>query len=165
MLEIPDDLPFYEDSTFWNPSWTTAAGSIGVSTIADLNTIMEAVGTGALLSEESFVQQTGPSLVGFGHAAPNCAACSENTVQTNYALGIPNRGAWMTQSMGFAGQGGTGGFLANGEIGLTVITTFRPEAWNAAGDYTEASNNASVRVFLELAELLAPGSTTSPQST
>ena len=163
-LEIPDDLPFYEDATFWNPSWTTAPGAVGVATIADLTTIMEEVGIGALLSEESFREQTGPSLVGFGHAEPGCAACSENTVATNYALGIPNRGSWMTQSMGFAGQSGTGGYTADGEIGLAVVTTFLPEAWNAAGDYTEAANDASVRVFLELAELLAPGSTTSPQS-
>jgi hypothetical protein len=125
---------------------------------------MEEVGTGALLSEESFREQTGPSLVGFGHAEPGCAACSENTVETNYALGIPNRGAWMTQGMGFAGQSGTAGYTADGEIGLAVVTTFLPEAWNANGDYTEASNSASTRVFVELAELLAPGSTTSPQS-
>ena len=78
--------------------------------------------------------------------------------------GIPNRGAWMTQGMGFAGQSGTAGYTADGEIGLAVVTTFLPEAWNANGDYTEASNSASTRVFVELAELLAPGSTTSPQS-
>lgn len=43
---------FYDQSTFWNPSWARGAGAI-VSNIDDLLTWAEAVGKGSLLSDAS----------------------------------------------------------------------------------------------------------------
>jgi len=51
-LRIPAGVPFYEESTFWNPSWTTAEGAVQITDITDMSKSMEAVGTGKLLSKE-----------------------------------------------------------------------------------------------------------------
>lgn len=65
-LKVPPRIPFYEESTFWNPSWTTAEGAIQITDITDMSVSMEAVGTSKLLSSKSFRAQVGPNLVGFG---------------------------------------------------------------------------------------------------
>ena len=54
----------YEESTFWNPSWTLAKGAVMITDIYDLATSARAIGTGKLVSEKSHKEQVGPSLVG-----------------------------------------------------------------------------------------------------
>ncbi len=77
-LGVPPTTPFTEESTYWNPSWTTAPGAVETTTIADLTTTMDAVASGKLLSAASHHAQVAPSLVGFGHPAP-VAACAPRT--------------------------------------------------------------------------------------
>jgi D-alanyl-D-alanine carboxypeptidase len=43
----------YEESTFWNPSWTLAKGSVMITDIHDLATSARAIGKGELVSEKS----------------------------------------------------------------------------------------------------------------
>ena len=43
----------YEESTYWNPSWTLVRGAIMTSNVADILKSAAAIGTGALLSPES----------------------------------------------------------------------------------------------------------------
>src|SRR5262249_18812031 len=45
-LQLPPDIPFYEEATFWNPSWTTAEGAVQTTDIYDMTTSMEFVGNG-----------------------------------------------------------------------------------------------------------------------
>jgi hypothetical protein len=73
-LLIPPSSQFYEESTFWNPSWSTAEGAVQTTDITDMSKSMEAVGTGAVLSPASWAAQVAPNLAGFGHADPGCAA-------------------------------------------------------------------------------------------
>jgi D-alanyl-D-alanine carboxypeptidase len=42
----------YEESTFWDPSWTLAKGSVMITDIHDLATSARAIGTGKLVSEK-----------------------------------------------------------------------------------------------------------------
>ena len=58
-LEVPRRLPFYEEATFWNPSWTTAPGAVMTSTIRDVTTSMEIVGSGSQVSPDMHQQQVG----------------------------------------------------------------------------------------------------------
>ncbi|MGI9031800.1 MAG: serine hydrolase domain-containing protein [Ilumatobacteraceae bacterium] len=162
LLQIPADVPFYEDATFWNPSWTTHEGAVGVSTISDLTTIMEAVGTGELLSEESFEEQTAPNLIGFGQTDPNCAACRENNVGFNYALGAINVGPWFTQSKNFAGSDAAAGYLAERQLAVAVVANYGEEAFDDEGNYTEASASAAQSVFRQVVDVVAPDTLPSP---
>ena len=53
-LGIPADTPFYEESTYWNPSWTITHGAIQTSNIFDVAETAVGIGTGKLLSPESY---------------------------------------------------------------------------------------------------------------
>lgn len=152
-LLIPPTIPFYEESTFWNPSWTTAEGAVQITNISDVAKSMEAVGTGKILSHQSWSAQVAPNLVGFGHPDPNCSPCRQNTAAFNYGLGVVNLGPWITQTKDFAGSGASVGYLPWQRLTVAVVTTYTPEAFdNTTGNY----KNASVAIFGILANALAP---------
>ncbi len=96
-LQIPPAIPFYEESSFWNPAWTTAPGDVETTNVYDMTKTAQGVGSGALLSKSSYQAQTGPNLLGFGHPqkppAPACA-CIKQTNSYNYGLGIVRSGSW-----------------------------------------------------------------------
>jgi D-alanyl-D-alanine carboxypeptidase len=50
----------YEESTYWDPSWTLASGAIMTSNIADILKSAAAIGTGALVSPESHALRLAP---------------------------------------------------------------------------------------------------------
>lgn len=152
-LRIPADVAFYEDATFWNPSWTTANGAVEITDITDMSKSMEETGTGKLLSKRAFEAQVGASLAGFGHAAAGCAACRANSNGFNYGLGVVNLGPWVTQTKNFAGSGATSGYLRTQGVTISVVTTYRPAAFDAHGNY----KNASEAIFTSLAGAIAPG--------
>jgi CubicO group peptidase (beta-lactamase class C family) len=52
-LGIPAGTRFYEESTFWDPSWTLARGAIQTTTVADMAASAVAIGEGTLLSPGS----------------------------------------------------------------------------------------------------------------
>ena len=151
-LHVPTDVPFYEESTYWNPSWTTAEGAVQITDITDMSRSMEVVGLGTLLSPTSYAEQVGPNLVGFGHKQDNCPPCRALTSSFNYGLGIVNIGPWITQTKSFAGSGATVGYLASSRLTISVVTTYTEGAFDEHGD----APNASITVFSDLANLLAP---------
>jgi CubicO group peptidase (beta-lactamase class C family) len=74
-LGIPAGVPFYEETTFWNPSWTLAPGAVQTTDIVDMAASAVAVGEGTLLSPESHRAQIAPDLLGFGSPLEGCPAC------------------------------------------------------------------------------------------
>jgi CubicO group peptidase (beta-lactamase class C family) len=151
-LHIPAGVPFYEESTFWNPSWTTAEGAIQITDITDMSKSMEAVGAGKLLSRASLAAQVSPNLVGFGKADPHCPACHRMSEALNYGLGVVIRGPWITQTKSFAGCGATVGYLPSKKLTVAVATTYSPKAFDDEGGY----KNVSDKVFAALGNALAP---------
>jgi CubicO group peptidase (beta-lactamase class C family) len=151
-LGIKPGVPFSEEVTFWNPSWTTVEGAVETSDITDLCLSIEAVAGGKLLSPESSRAQIMPSLIGFGHAQPGCSACRENTADFNYGLGVIIAGPWISQSLGFAGASGVVGYLPAQKLTIAV------EATNAPGAYDDKGNAGlgAVPVFHDLANAIAP---------
>jgi len=151
-LHVPPNVLFYEEATFWNPSWTTAEGAVQITDIADMTNSMIAVGEGKVLSKSSWQAQVGPNLVDFGHADPKCSVCRPNTTRFNYGLGVVNLGPWNTQTKFFAGSGATTGYLPSQKLAITVVTTVAPGAFDAEGNYSASSD----KVFVALANQLAP---------
>ncbi len=97
----------YEDSTFWDPSWTLAKGSVMITDIHDLATSARAIGTGKLVSEKSHKEQVGPSLVGMGGPTKKCPehVCAKQTSGFHYGLGTFIVGGWILQNPSFFGWG------------------------------------------------------------
>jgi CubicO group peptidase (beta-lactamase class C family) len=151
-LGIKPRVPFYEEATFLNPSWTTVEGAVETTDITDLSVSIEAVAAGKLLSPASSAAQIVPSLVGFGHTQSGCPSCRENTTAFNYGLGVIMAGSWISQSLGFAGASGVVGYLPAQKLTIAV------EATNGPGAYDEKGNAGlgAVAVFHALADALAP---------
>ncbi len=157
-LGIKPGVPFYEETTYWNPSWTTVEGAVETTDISDLSLSIEAVATGKLLSPASSAAQIVPSLIGFGHTQPGCSACRENTKGFNYGLGVIDAGPWITQTLGFAGASGAVGYLPGQKLTIAV------EATNGPGAYDDKGNSGlgAVDVLRALADALAPNTIPKP---
>ena len=110
-LGIPVGTPFLEESTYWNPSWTFAAGAIQTSDIVDLTTTAVAVGEGTLLSPTSHQAQIAPKLLGFGAPLKGCPTCHTLNETYTYGLGVVLTGDWILQNPLFAGYGAVTGYL------------------------------------------------------
>jgi D-alanyl-D-alanine carboxypeptidase len=95
----------YEESTFWNPSWTLAKGSVMITDIHDLATSARAIGKGELVSEKSHKEQVGPSLVGLGGPTKKCpkSVCLKQTPTFHYGVGTFMVGGWILQNPSFYG--------------------------------------------------------------
>lgn len=150
-LGIKTGVPFLEESTYWNPSWTTVEGAVETTDIADLTTSLEAVASGKLLSHASSAAQIKPSLIGFGHAQLNCPACRKNDAGFNYGLGVILAGPWITQTLGFAGASGAVGTLPARKLTIAVEATNTAEAYDENGN----AGLGAVTLFRDLANALA----------
>ena len=151
-LKVPAATPFYEETTYWNPSWTTPEGASQTTDIADLTTSIAAIGSGKLLSAQSYQQQTGANLVGFGHPATGCPACRANTAKASFAMGVIRQGAWITGNKFYAGSGAVFGYLPSQKVAIAVITTYVPSAWDGEGNMTDAGP----ALLKELSQAVAP---------
>ena len=141
-LGIPAGTSFYEESTFWNPSWTAAQGAVQTTDIADLTTSIDAIGSGKLLSPESHRLQVDPALVGIG----------QNTAAHSFGLGVILQGPWITGNKFYAGSGAIVGYLPVKKLAIAVITTYQQAAFDSNGDVTDAGP----AIMSALAEALAP---------
>jgi CubicO group peptidase (beta-lactamase class C family) len=153
-LGIKPSIPFYEEGTYWNPSWTTVEGAVQTTDVSDLNTSIEAVASGKLLSAASSAAQIKPSLIGFGHAQQGCPACRTNSAAFNYGLGVIISGPWISQTLGFAGASGAVGYLPSAKLTIAVEATNGPGAYDAQGN----AGLGATAIFRALADALAPGS-------
>lgn len=145
----------YEDSTFWNPSWTAPAGALQTSDVADLATSIAAIGSGKLLSPASRDAQVVPHLIGFGHKVDDgsCPACRQNTEAFSFGLAVILQGPWITGNKFFAGSGAAVGYLPQDKVAIAVITTYQPDAFDADGN---VKRDAGQAVLTRVAAAMAP---------
>ncbi|MGH2616897.1 MAG: serine hydrolase domain-containing protein [Thermomicrobiales bacterium] len=153
-LGIPAGTRFYEESSFWNPSWSLAQGSIQTTDIVDMTTTAEAVGEGTLLSPESHQEQIAPKLLGFGVPLAGCAACRTLNRDYGYGLGVVLSGAWILQNPLFGGYGAIAASLPARRIAIAVATTFGEESFDDQGN--PRAGRASWEIFAAIGALLAP---------
>ena len=152
-LGIPAGTRFYEESTYWNPSWTFAQGAIQTTDIVDMTTTAVAIGEGTLLSPESHQAQIAPDLLGFGTPLPGCPACHTLDETYNYGLGVVLSDAWILQNPLFAGYGAVAGYLPAEKIAIAVATTYGEGAFDDQGNYKYSSHQ---EIFGAIGAHLAP---------
>lgn len=154
LLGPSTDTTFYEDSTYWNPSWTLAPGAVETTDIRDMTATAQGIGSGALLSRASYNAQTGPHLLGFGTNVANCTAlaCAEQTNLYNYGLGIVRSGHWLLQNPAFGGYGATEAYLPSKKLAIAVVVTYGPKAFGPQGNVA----NLSSPIFRAIGAYLAP---------
>lgn len=158
ILGIKPDVPFYEEATYWNPSWTTIEGAVETTDITDLSLSLEAVGTGKLLSPASSSAQIVPSIRGLGHAQSNCPACAPTTAARDYGLGVILTGSWVAQTLGFAGASGAVAYLPSQQLTIAIEATNAEGAYDAQGE----AGLGAVPLLQALANAAAPGTMPAP---
>ena len=151
---IPADMSFYEESTFWSPSWTLARGAVQYSTVADMASSFEAIGRGDLLSDSSMQELLTQELLGFGAPLEGCLSCHTLDQVYLYGLGIVQSGGWMLQNPLFGGYASTAAYHPGGKIAIAVGTTFAEASYDETGSYR--FGKAGQAIFTEIGELLMP---------
>ena len=153
-LDIPAKIPFYEDTTYWDPSWTVPEGASQASDIADLTTSVQAIGDGKLLSPASYAIQMNKDLIGFGHKQVGCSACAMLSAKTTFGLATILQGPWITGNKFFAGSGAEVAYLPGKKIAIAVITTYLPSAFDSQGNVKDAGPT----IAASLSQAVAPDS-------
>ena len=151
-VQIPAGVPFIEESTFWNPSWTITHGAIQTTDIADLTASAIAIGEGSLLSSESHQAMVSTDLRGFGSPIEGCPTCFQQSEGYSYGVGLVTTGDWVMQNPMFAGQAAAMAYLAEEKVSIAVAVTFEPEAFDADGN----TRNEADQLFRELGAIVAP---------
>jgi CubicO group peptidase (beta-lactamase class C family) len=153
-LGIPAGNRFYEETTFWNPSWTLAPGSVQTSTIADMAVSALAFAEGTLLSPESHAAQIAPDLLGFGAPLAGCPNCHTLATGYIYGLGIVLSGDWVLQNPLLAGYGSIAAGLPGHNVAIAVASTFTEACFDDQGN--NRSDRASWNIFADIASVVAP---------
>jgi D-alanyl-D-alanine carboxypeptidase len=141
----------WEDSSYWNPSWTLPAGAVETSSISDMAASFDAiVGRGELLEESSWQAMFEPELIGFGAPLDGCRTCHTMDETYSYGLGAVLSGDWVKQTPLFAGYAGAVATLpaARADDGRSVTVA-------VAVTYTQASYDDWAASLKNYAEELA----------
>jgi CubicO group peptidase (beta-lactamase class C family) len=155
-LKIPSGTPFYEESTFWDPSWTITHGAIQTTTIYDMEATAVGIGSGKLLTADSYKKLVSTDLRGKTHKQPGCTTCDEMTNAYTYGLGIVISGNWLVQNPMFGGYGAIEAYLPSQKIAIAAAVTFNPEAFDDQGNYSNAADPLFRKIAAELAPDDAP---------
>ena len=151
-LKIPAGTPFYEESTYWNPSWTITHGAIQTTNIYDMEATAVGVGSGKLLSADSYKKMVSTALRGKTHTQPGCPTCFEQNEGYTYGLGIITSGDWLLQNPLFSGCAGVEAYLPAQKVAIAVAVTYAAEAFDDQGNY---SNQADI-LFRKIGAVMAP---------
>ncbi|MFF2039773.1 serine hydrolase domain-containing protein [Kitasatospora sp. NPDC058170] len=143
------DRGIYEESTFWNPSWTTVPGAVITTDICDLARSAVGIGAGELLSPHSYQELLNPGTVGLGGATKTCPAdiCLENTEQRHFGFTAIVVNDWVLQNPSFTGFAAIQAYLPCERLAIAVSVTKGPNA----PDVNSADTIAS-----RISEALAP---------
>ena len=152
-LGVAASIPFYEESTFWNPSWTLAEGAIQTTNLDDLTTTGRLIGSGKLLTPESYAKFATTDLRGKTTTVPNCPDCMPQSEGYSYGLGIVTSGDWLLQNPLFAGESAVFAYLPEQDVVVAVAVTYGPGAFDAT---TGNDSNEADQLWREIALKVVP---------
>ena len=155
-LKIPAGTPFYEETSYWDPSWTITHGAIQTTNIYDMEATAVGIGSGRLLSPESYQKMVSTDLRGKTRKQPGCTTCFEQDEGYTYGLGIVISGNWLLQNPLFAGYAAAEAYLPSQKVAIAVAVTYGPEAFDDNGDYSNAAEMLFRKIGAELAPDDAP---------
>ena len=155
-LKIPAGTPFYEESTFWDPSWTITHGAIQTTNIYDMEATAVGIGSGKLLTADSYKKLVSTELRGKTHKQPGCTTCDEMNDIYTYGMGLVISGSWLLQNPLFSGYAALEAYLPSQKIAIAVAVTYAPEAFDDQGNYRNEADTLFRKIGAELAPEDAP---------
>ena len=152
-LQIPASIPFYEESTFWNPSWTLAQGAIQTTNLDDLAATAEKINSGQLLTPESNAKLITTDLRGKTTSIAGCSSCFPQSVGYSYGFGMVTTGNWVMQNPLFAGESAVDAYLPAQKAAIAVAVTYQPAAFDAT---TGNDSNLADKLWRQIGAVVAP---------
>jgi D-alanyl-D-alanine carboxypeptidase len=140
----------FEDTTFWNPSWQTAPGSVLTSNICDVAASAAAVGSGDLLTDESYDALIAPDTVALDPPPASCpeGVCRQNTEELYYGLGVIVWSDWIVQTPLFGGAGAVHAYLPQEDLAVAIVAV--------TGQDSEVGINYGQQIWAAIASELTP---------
>lgn len=139
----------FEETTFWNPSWQTAPGSVIATDICDMVVSAAAIGTGALLDEASFDLMVASDPAAFDPPPAGCTACMQFTADQYYGLGVIVRAGWIHQTPLFGGASSVHAYLPSERLAVALVAV--------SGAGSQANTAYATKIWMSLAAELTPG--------
>ncbi len=140
----------YEDSTFWNPSWTTAPGAVITMDLCDLARAGAGVGSGRTLTPHGYQTLLDPGTVGLGTPRPytpggECPVdiCIPQTKAAHFGLGSIVVNGWVFQNPSFTGYAAVMAYLPSERLTIAVTTTSSP---TTSPDVVNPSENVAAAI-------------------
>ncbi|HEY6800491.1 MAG TPA: serine hydrolase domain-containing protein [Agromyces sp.] len=150
----------WEDSSYWNPSWTLPDGAVETSSISDMAASFDAiVGNNELLDESSWQAMFEPELIGFGASLDGCRSCHTMDETYSYGLGAVLSGDWVKQTPLFGGYAGAVATLpaARADDGrsvtIAVAVTYTQGSYD---DWSASLKNYAEELALSIGAELVP---------
>lgn len=131
---------FYEDCTFWSPSWSIGAGTVMTSTMADTVRGFREMSRGALISKQANRERLSSS---------NTAGLGIFNSSSYYGLGLLVNNEWQIQNPFIDGYTGLAAYLPSRDLSIGIVTTQLPQSSNNGVGYAS-------ELFAELARYLSP---------
>lgn len=132
------DRGFYEDCTYWNPSWGSTPG-LPTSNLHDVGKWGPILGTGRLISPAHFQEQIAPTSVGKGKNRPDLY----------FAYGFVVANGWIVQNPSINGYSGAFGY--NLATGVTIVV-------EATKSETATTDSSAFDIFRQVVSYVTPGS-------
>ncbi len=155
-LMIPRGEPFYEETTFWDPSWTITRGAVQTTNIYDLDKTAIAIGTGKLLSAKSHQAMVSTAQRNFGGPVDGCASCRRGSLTYTYGIGLVIAGGWLFQNPTFGGYSAVEAYLPSKKVAISVAVTYGEQAFDETGDVPNRADELFRAIATELAPEDAP---------
>jgi hypothetical protein len=129
-----------------------------------MNTTAYAIGTGKLLSSESYKKMVSTDLRGKTTKLPGVAASLAQSNTYAYGLGLVITGDWLMQAPLFSGEAGAFAYLPSKKAAVSVAVTMAEDAFGPDGSYKpEINGNAADMLWRQIATAVVPSNPPPPR--
>jgi len=123
-LQIPEGQRFIEETTFWNPSWTFASGSVETTDITDMTRSIVGIGTGPSLLKRQVVPHADRPANRLRPSGASARvrqfAVARSRASSAMASAYSGNGSWIAAQPLFAGLGSVAAYRPHGRVSIAV---------------------------------------------
>jgi CubicO group peptidase (beta-lactamase class C family) len=150
LFTFTDERDNYEDSSLWSAAWGVPHGATMVTTVCDVVAAGAVIGSGELLSDESYETLVNPGTAAVGRRDDDCPTCIPMSDELHLGMGVTVAGDWVIQTPLFTGIAGLQAYLPAEDLSIAIVNTY--------GENSDVGINGSTEIFRALVPLLAPDS-------
>ena len=153
---FPAGTPFYEETTFWDPSWTITHGAIQTTNIYDMEATAVGIGSGRCCRRTPTRRWCRPTFAARPTSSPAAPPASSRTTATPTVSASSSPATGCCRIRCSPGYAAVEAYLPSQKIAIAVAVTYRPGSVRRQGDYPNAAETLFRKIGAELAPDDAP---------